>query len=263
MSTPDLAAYVGGYEQMFAHYDALCARLDGDQLAVQSLCPEWDVRGVLAHVVGVERALDGWAPSTESPPPFGEVGVFAREIAGLEPAALAEHVGAVTRSRLAHLRSLDPSVVEAPSFTPTGLATYGRFLQIRLFDMWVHARDIAVPLGERLDDGGFVAGKALDEITLGAGYIVGKKIGLPDGMSIVFRLGGGAARDIAVRVDGRAAVVDGVDHPDVEVLTDVTTFVLLAAGRVDPQEQIDRGRISWRGDATWGERAARNLAYTM
>ena len=41
------------------------------------------------------------------------------------------------------------------------------------------------------------------------------------------------------------------------------TFVLLAAGRIDPQERIDTGRITWSGDAEWGERMARNLAYTM
>ena len=40
------------------------------------------------------------------------------------------------------------------------------------------------------------------------------------------------------------------------------TFVMLAAGRIDPQEQIDAGTITWSGDAEWGERAARNLAYT-
>ncbi len=263
MSTPTLADYVSGYETMFAYYDELCGRLRADQLAVRSLCPDWDLRGVVAHVVGVEDALDGWAPSTENPPPFAGVGAFAHEVAGLSPTDLAARAGAVTASRLAHLRSLDADVVDAPSFTPTGIRTYRAFLQIRLFDMWVHARDIALPLGERLDDSGFVAETAVTEVAGSAGYIVGKKVGLPDGMSIVFHLDGGVRRDIAVRVDGRAAVVPDIENPDVEVFADTETFVLLAAGRVDPQERIDRGRISWQGDATWGERAARNLAYTM
>ncbi|MGH3744417.1 MAG: maleylpyruvate isomerase family mycothiol-dependent enzyme [Mycobacteriales bacterium] len=263
MSTPSLAEYVSGYETMFAHYDALCRRLTADQLATRSLCPEWDVRGVIAHVMGVEQMLDGWSPSAESPPPFAEVAAFAREVAGLSPDELADRVAAVTASRLDHLRSLEASVVDAPSFTPTGIATYGAFLQIRLFDLWVHARDIAVPMGDELDDTGFVAETALTEVAGAAGYIVGKKIGLPDGKSVVFHVSGGVERDVAVRVDGRAAVVDAVDDPDVEVLADVGTFVLLAAGRLDPQEQIDSGRIAWRGDQTWGDRAARNLAYTM
>jgi hypothetical protein len=38
---------------------------------------------------------------------------------------------------------------------------------------------------------------------------------------------------------------------------------MLACGRVDPQERIDAGRISWSGDAAWGEKAAHNLRFTM
>ena len=47
------------------------------------------------------------------------------------------------------------------------------------------------------------------------------------------------------------------------VPADTTTFIMLACGRIDPQEQIDAGRISWRGDEAWGEKAARNLRFTM
>ena len=66
-----------------------------------------------------------------------------------------------------------------------------------------------------------------------------------------------------MKVDGRAAVVDGLDDPSVEVTADSLTFVQLACGRIDPQQAIDDGRISWTGDAEWGENAARNLAFTM
>ena len=70
-------------------------------------------------------------------------------------------------------------------------------------------------------------------------------------------------RDIAVVVDGRARAVESVDGPNVELTADVTTFILLAAGRLDPQACLDDGRIAWAGDAEWGDHMARNLAYTM
>ena len=95
------------------------------------------------------------------------------------------------------------------------------------------------------------------------GYIVGKKIGLPDGASIVFHLTGPVKRDLPVVVDGRARAVDHVDHPDVELTTDTVTFVQLAAGRIDPQRQIDAGRVTWTGNAQLGEQAARNLRFTI
>jgi uncharacterized protein (TIGR03083 family) len=258
-----MADYVAAHETMYAHFDELCGRLTAEQLAIRSLCPDWDVRGVISHVIGVEHVLDGWAPSTDDPPPFARLGAFQSETADLDPAALATRVAEVTSSRLEHLRSLDPSVVDAPSITPTGIHTYGDFLRIRVFDLWVHARDIAIPMGDQLESGGVSAEMALAEVAGAIGYIVGKKIGLPDGMSIVVHITGGVERDLAAMVEGRAGAVDAVESPDVELTADVETFVMLAAGRIDPQAQIDAGTISWTGDAEWGERAARNLAYTM
>jgi hypothetical protein len=136
-------------------------------------------------------------------------------------------------------------------------------MEIRVFDFWVHERDISTPLGRPTDDTGARAKIALAEVEGSLGYIVGKKVGLPDGRSIVFHLSGPLARDIAVVVDGRARVVERVTQADVEIWTDTLTFIQLACGRVDPQEPIDLGTILWRGDAELGERAARNLRFTM
>jgi uncharacterized protein (TIGR03083 family) len=267
MRTLSLTDYIEVHSNLFDHYNRLCERLTEDELGLQSLCPEWDVRGVIAHVIGVESVLDGWEPSTENPPPFANIADFQIETVGLNPAEFASRVAEVTASRLAHLRSLDPSVVDAPSITPAGVRTYGAFLQIRVFDMWVHARDIAIPMGEQLDNAGLDAEIALAEVAGSIGYIVGKKIGLPDGKSIVFHIDsvveGGVERDLAVLVDGRARVVDTVDSPDIEVTADLQTFMMLAAGRIDPQAQIDAGEITWTGDELWGDTAARKLAYTM
>jgi uncharacterized protein (TIGR03083 family) len=263
MSTRNLNEYIEIHSDLFDHYNRLCERLTEEQLGLQSLCPDWDLRGVISHVISVESVLDGWAPSAENPPPFGKLATFQAEAATLAPAKLADRIGEITASRLDHLRSLDPAVVDEPSITPAGLRTYGAFLQIRIFDMWVHARDIAIPLGEQLDNTGPGAEIALAEVAGSIGYIVGKKIGLPDGMSIVFHVNEGVERDLGVLVDGRARVVDALDSPDVEVTADLQTFMMLAAGRVDPQAQIDSGKIRWTGDDQWGEAAARNLAYTM
>ena len=147
--------------------------------------------------------------------------------------------------------------------TPVGSGKYGRIMNIRVFDFWVHQRDITLPLGIETNDSGVHADIALDEVHGSLGYIVGKKIGLPEGMSIGFRLNGGIERDMFVNVDGRAQVVDHISGPSVELVANSTSFVMLACGRIDPQEEIDAGRISWSGDDEWGEKAARNLRFTM
>ncbi|MEM8620537.1 MAG: maleylpyruvate isomerase family mycothiol-dependent enzyme [Actinomycetota bacterium] len=263
MATRTMNDFIAAHKTLYAAYDSWCAGFSIDDLAVASLCPAWDVRDVVAHTIGVESVLDGWEPSTESPPPFDKMGDFAAVLAGIEPDGVARHVGAVTSSRLAHLRSMDMGAADAPSITPTGVKTYGDFLRIRVFDMWVHAHDVALPLGLPFDDGGVAAEIALDEVVGALGYIVGRKVGLPDGMSLVVHVTGEVDRDVAVIVEGKARVVDEVATPDVELTADVETFVLLAAGRVDPQRRIDGGRIAWTGDAEWGERVARTLVYTM
>jgi hypothetical protein len=104
---------------------------------------------------------------------------------------------------------------------------------------------------------------AIDEIHRSLPYIVGKKIGLQDGMSITFELTGPVHRSMHLVVDGRAGLVDSLTGADVTLTADSTTFALLACGRIDPQGAIDDGRMVWSGSGEWGDRAARNLAFTM
>ena len=166
------------------------------------------------------------------------------------------------RERAARATANSASACSIP-WTPIGAKTYGEFLEIRIFDFWVHERDITTPLGWPTDDGGPRAAFALGQVTSSIGYIVGKKIGLPDGSSIVFHLTGPVKRDLPVLVDGRARAVERIEHPDVELTTDSVTFVQLAAGRIDPQLQIDSGRVTWTGNQELGDRAARSLAFTV
>ena len=83
------------------------------------------------------------------------------------------------------------------------------------------------------------------------------------GASIVFHLTGPVERDISVIVDGRARHVDRVENPTVELATDSTTFIQLAAGRIDPQQQLDTGRVRVSGDRDLANQAALNLRFTI
>ncbi len=254
----------GATEDSYSAVETVLAALTAAQWQAQSLCPDWTVRGVISHLAGMEHVLAGWLPAAAGqPPPFGRLAEFAEQTADLDDAAFAGRVGQVFGQRRADLAGLTGEDIARPSWTPVGPGTYGRLLAIRVFDFWVHERDITTPLGIRTHDGDARAELALAEVAGSLGYIVGKKVGLPDGSSIVFRLTGPLRRDLHVVVDGRAKVVDHIDQPDVELSTDSVTFVQLAAGRIDPQAQIDAGKVSWTGDAGLGDLAARNLRYTM
>ncbi len=249
----------GALEHCYAATEALCADLSDDEWRVPSLCPQWSVRDVVDHVTSIEAVMAGWWPDDDkTAPPFERAGEFLTD-----STPYLHKVRGVYELRRRDLAAMSDEDLDRPSWTPVGPGRYGRFLAIRVFDFWVHERDITTPLSRPTDDTGVAAELALAEVENSIGYIVGKKVGLPDGKSITFDLTGPIARQIHVAIDGRAARVEHLDHPDVTVTTDSTTFIQLACGRIDPQAQIDSGAISWKGDDELGDRAARNLRFTM
>jgi uncharacterized protein (TIGR03083 family) len=260
----DLATIRGSLEQCYAAVESLTSRLTSEQWRAQSLCPDWDMRGVVTHLGMMERVMTGWLPvSAEEPAPLDRIGPYHEEVAALDDKEFATRIADIFAARRADLSGLQEQDLDRPSWTPIGPKNYGGFLEMRIFDFWVHERDITTPLGWPCDDGGPRAEIALGQVESSLGYIVGKRVGLPDGSSIVFHLTGPVVRELAVVVDGRARKVDHVDQPDVELTTDTLTFVQLAAGRIDPQAQIDAGKVSWTGDAGLGDLAARNLRFTI
>jgi uncharacterized protein (TIGR03083 family) len=246
----------------FHSIGSLIDGLTPEQWRAQSLCPAWSAHGVVVHIVAIEAVLLTWRPDSGENP-FAAMPAHVQELSAMEPKDLVARYHEVVGRRLFALEAMSDAEFDAPSFTPVGQATYGRFMAIRVFDLWVHERDITVPLGLGSKDGGIAAEMSLDEVQGSIGYIAGKKIGVPDGKSIAFRITGPVTRDILVKVEGRAQRVAELADPDVVVHADFLTFMLLACGRVDPEVPIGQRHISWTGDAELGARAARNLAFTM
>lgn len=258
---PSRSEIVAALRSTFTSFGDVVTGLTPEQWRAQSLCPLWDMRHVVLHVTAIEAALVGWRPGDESP--FAKVGALLPDLDALSDEALLAHYRQTTADRLAELEEMDDELFATESFTPVGVATYGRFMEIRVFDMWVHERDIRVPLGIPGDDAGLAAEMSLDEVHKSLGYIVGKKIGLADGLSIAFEVTGPTPRTLYAAVDGRAKVVDEVVDPTVVVATDSLTFMLLACGRIDPAGPIEDGRVTVHGDEALGHHAASNLAFTM
>jgi uncharacterized protein (TIGR03083 family) len=244
--------------------DDLLGGLTAEHWATPSLCPGWTVRDVMVHLGAIEHMLSGEAPgSMVDSLPFDKVAAWIDDVKGLDDDAVLERYRQVIATRRAEVSQLTDDDLAMPSATPVGPGTYGRFMAIRVFDFWVHEQDIRRPLGLPGHEAGPAAEMAISEIHRSMPYIVGKKVGLPDGKSITIEIDGGVQRPMRVVVAGRAGLVDELDAPDVVLRADSTTFALLACGRIDPQAAIDEASISWSGDAAWGEAAARNLAFTM
>ena len=246
---------------VFQSFGAVVDGLTDEQWAAQSLCPAWKMRDVVVHITAIEAALLGWRPGDDNP--FVRMATIQPELQSLSDTDLALRYHEVIHARLAELDEMTDDEFAQPSLTPVGPGTYGRFMTIRCFDVWVHERDIRVPLGIGGDDSGPAAELSLDEVHASLGYIVGKKIGLADGKGIAFELTGPVHRRLLAKVDGRAARVEELDSPDVTLTMDSLTFMLLACGRIDPAEPLSDGRLSIGGDVELGTRAAHNLSFTM
>ena len=59
--------------------------LDDSDWQAQSLCPDWRVRQVVAHLDGIEEALSGWRPAGDAPAPFEIVGQVFDEVDDWSP----------------------------------------------------------------------------------------------------------------------------------------------------------------------------------
>ena len=255
---------IDALEECWSSFDQLIDDLTPAQWATPSLCEGWAVRDVVIHLGAIEHLLSGEAPgSMTDAVPFAKAGEWMSSVGDLDDAALLAAYRSVVDTRRAEVAALTADDLTRPSMTPVGPGTVGRFLEIRVFDYWVHEQDVRMPLGIPGHEEGRAAEMAIDEIQGSLPYIVGKKVGLPDGMGITIEVTGPVERTMHVLVTGRAGVVESLASPDVTLRADSTTFALLACGRIDPQIPIDDGRITWTGDPTWGDTAARQLAFTM
>ncbi|HEY3941179.1 MAG TPA: maleylpyruvate isomerase family mycothiol-dependent enzyme [Acidimicrobiales bacterium] len=242
---------------------ALLGDLSDGEWEAQSLCPEWRVRDVVSHLGGIESALLGWRPEGERPAPFELVEPWMRAAREWSHAALLARFAAVLAERREELGSMEEADFAATSWTPVGIQTYGGFMAIRVFDFWVHEQDIRVPLDRPGHQGGPAAEMALDQVRSSFGYIVGKRAGVPDGRAVTIDLTGPVTARLSAIVEGRARVVDHLEHPDAVLTTDFLTFMLLACGRVDPTEILQRGLVRCEGDPALADQLARGLRFTM
>lgn len=257
---------------VWASLDELLSSLDTEQWATPTVLEGWDVQANVAHVIGTEQMLLG-VPGPDitidrdgTPHVRNDIGAFnevwVRELDGRSPAEVLAMFRDVTSRRLAALRDMSRTEWDAESFTPAGQDTYGRFMQIRVFDCWFHEQDIREAVSRPGHVDGVAVDVTLDELTTAMGFVVGKRAGVPQGESVTFELTGSGARTIHVEVGERAAVVESLETPaSVTIRLPVLQFTRLCGGRtaVEPVREL----IDVVGDIELGERVLANLAYTV
>ena len=152
----------------------------------------------------------------------------------------------------------------AESFTPAGMDTYGRFMQIRVFDCWLHEQDVRDAVGRPGHETGLAVEVVLDEMATALGFVVGKKAGATAGQSVTFALtdGGAVVRQLHVEVGERATVVPALSGPATVTLTmPIGVMTRRCAGRVGPDDLLDQVAID--GELDLASRILANQSYTI
>lgn len=268
----DKSAVLAGLFSCWDALDQLLSGLTEQQWAQPVPLPGWSVHDVVAHIVGVESMLLG-IPTPESDLDVtaldhvcNDIGAmnecWVRYLRGEAGAELLERFRAVTAQRRAALARLSDGDWDAPTATPVGPDSYGRFMRVRTFDCWMHELDIRDGLGlpaPTAELAGAASRQALDEMAAAMGRVVGKLGGAPQGSRVAIDLTGPLARTIRVAVDGRARVVDdfGGQAPTATITMDGVAFTRVAGGRAVA------GTIDLEGDRDVAARIVEKLNYVI
>jgi len=252
----------------------LLAELTDDEWRLPTPLPGWSVQDNVAHIIGTEAMLSG-----ESGPNIdidretnqhvrNDIGAFNEQwVESLRPAAPTDVLARfreVTAGRLATLTAMSDDEWNAESFTPAGKDTFGRFMQIRVFDCWLHEQDVRDAVGRPGHESGLAVDVTLDEMATALGFVVGKKAGTGASQRVTFALTerGVVVREFHVEVGDRAAVVPELSGPATVVLTmPVGVMTRRCAGRVGPDDLLDQVVID--GDLELASKILANQSYTI
>jgi uncharacterized protein (TIGR03083 family) len=261
---------------LFGTWDSLDRLLTGlseEQWQAPTPLPGWCVHNVVAHIIGTESALHGIStPEADIDVSTldhvrNDVGVanecWVRHLSTESGADLHQRFRTLTADRRKRLSDMSVDDWNAPTITPVGPDSFGRFMRVRVFDCWMHEHDIRDALHKPASDAE-LAGPAgrltLDEMATTMGFVVGKLGKAPDGSRVAIELTGPLARTIRVAVDGRAKLVDdfGGAEPTATIRADGVLFTRLAGGRSHDTAGVELG-----GDKDVAARIVEHVNYTI
>ena len=175
-----------------------CLELSSTEWALPTECPGWDVKDQLSHLIGIERSILGEAPPEWDGPlgdhvkndfaAMNEPWVALRR--PLEGRAVRAEFVDVTTLRLAQLAERSEEEWAVVGFSPVGQVPYAVFMEVRVFDCWVHEQDARRALDRPGGCGNRASALSLDRVQGAMPFVVGKQAGCPDTTAVRFEVSG-------------------------------------------------------------------------
>jgi uncharacterized protein (TIGR03083 family) len=238
----------------------VCHELAAAEWLLPTECPGWSVQDQLGHVIGVERSLLGEAPP-EWDEPLGQH--VKNDFAAMNEKWIAARRGRtgnevlaefkeVTESRLAALDRLSEEEWAKVGFSPAGEVPYAEFMEVRVFDCWVHEQDVRLALDRPGGSGGLASRIGLQRVQSAMPFVVGKKAAAPEGAVVRFTVTGPGddARQFDIGVEGgRARQLVAGAEPTVKLTMSSIDFARLGCGRATGDGLEAAGMIGLTGDS--------------
>jgi uncharacterized protein (TIGR03083 family) len=227
------------FDRTVAEFAGLLAGLSDDEWRTPAHEHHGDVRGLVAHLAGVERLCVAWLDPTAPPPVDPHLDHVAAtratvdELAGATPEAVAAAWHDAARAVAAEAASGDPN--RPVSFHDVTTSVDG-LLIMRTFELWAHAMDTALATGRPMP--------VLDTARMALMSTLLMQV-LPRAMAYRgepaprgtarFVLTGDAGGCHTVALEpGAPAAADA--HADVTIVADVIDVCRVAARRLRPEE---------------------------
>ena len=264
-----LAGYVAVWWQAVADQLTLLETLDPDDWRAPTDLPGWTVHDVVAHTAHLEAILAGAPEETVEFTPgehvrglmgyYTEQGVVARR--DRTSAELVAEIRDSSSRRHEQLLADPPTDASArPTVIFGGVPWDWRtLLRNRPLDVWMHEQDIRRAVGRPGNLDSEPAKHTADYLAESLPLVVAKRVGAPEGTTVVLRINGSKPLSVRVNAEGRGVRVPEIpSQPTVRINTDRETFICLAGGRRAPGP----GAVGLDGDQDLGRRILEAMAVT-
>ncbi len=258
-------------DEVWSRLIELGDEIDEREWSNPTSCPKWSIKDNFTHIVGTELSLLGIAtPNSDQidrsivKNPIGEMNQqWIESMRSWSKREVLDKLAWVTNQRKADIDKMDDGEFMRLGPSPVGLAPYAKFMQIRIFDCYMHEQDIRQAASLDFYDQGGAAEVSLYESISGMGFVVGKKAKAEKGSVVRFNITGGQPITFDVVVTDKANLdFQLTASPTTTLEVGFIEFTRLIGGRKDNGADY-ASHIKVTGEIDLGIRVAESLNFLI